>query len=101
MKLKVDTTENEIYQQLMDLISIDEIKIEQKHLSNQGITTINTTPTIKISFNKHPMSWDFIHCCLLHPSDSFMKEMCLHQTLDILPKHCPKKINKDHVQYAT
>ena len=51
-------------------------------------------PIINSSFNKHPMSWELIRRRLLHPSDSFMKAMCCHQTLDGLPKHFPKKIHK-------
>ena len=49
---------------------------------------------INISFNKHPMSWDISHHCLLHPYNSVMKSMCRHQTLYGLPKHFPKKIHK-------
>ena len=51
-------------------------------------------PIINSSFNKHPMSWELIHIRLLHPSESFMKTMCCHQTLDGLPKKFPKKIHK-------
>ena len=40
------------------------------------------------------MSWEGIHRCLLHPSESVMKEMCHHQTLTRLPKHCPNKLNQ-------
>ena len=40
------------------------------------------------------MSWELIHRRLLHPSGSVIKAMCRHQTLDGLPKHCPKKIYK-------
>ena len=53
------------------------------------------TPIIKISFNKHPMSYELINLYLLHPYDSVMKAMCHHQNLDGLPKHFPKKINKE------
>ena len=49
---------------------------------------------INRSFNKHPMSWEFIHHCLLHPSEVVMIEMCRNQTLYGLPKYCPKKIHK-------
>ena len=56
--------------------------------------TLPMTPIINSSFNKHPMSWDLIHCRLLHPSDSVMKSMCRHQTIYGLPKQCPNKINK-------
>ena len=40
------------------------------------------------------MSWELIHHHLLQPSESVMKSMCHHQTLDGLPKHCTNKINK-------
>ena len=40
------------------------------------------------------MSWDIIHRRLLHSSDSVMKLICHHQTLDGLTKHFPKKIQK-------
>ena len=40
------------------------------------------------------MSWELIHSCLLHPSESVMKAMFRHKTLHGLPKHCPKKIHK-------
>ena len=37
------------------------------------------------------MTWELIHSCLLHPSDSATKEMFHHQTLTEIPKKCPKK----------
>ena len=40
------------------------------------------------------MPWELIHFRLLRPSDSVMKAMCCNQTLNVLPKHCPKKLNK-------
>ena len=40
------------------------------------------------------MSWEIIHLHLLHPSESVMKAMCLHQTLTGLPKKCPNKMNQ-------
>ena len=40
------------------------------------------------------MLWELIHHRLPHPSDSVMKAMCRHQTLDGLPKHYPNKIHK-------
>ena len=52
------------------------------------------TPTINSSFNKHPMSWELIHSHLLYPSDIIMKAMCCHQTLTVLPKHYPNKLNQ-------
>ena len=51
-------------------------------------------PIINSYFNKHPMSWELIHCRLLHPSDSVMKAMCHHQTLYGFPNNCPKKMHK-------
>ena len=51
-------------------------------------------PIINISFNKHGMSWEIIHLRNLHPSESVMKAMCRHKTLDGLPKPFPKKIHK-------
>ena len=52
------------------------------------------TPIINSYFNKHPIPWELIHLHLLYSYASVMKSMCLHQTLDGLPKHFPKKINK-------
>ena len=52
------------------------------------------TPIINSSFNKHPMSWKLIHRSLLHPSNSVIKEMFHNQTLNVLPKQNPKKLNK-------
>ena len=40
------------------------------------------------------MSWDIIHRRILHPSDSFIKAMCPHQTLYGLTQYCTKKIHK-------
>ena len=52
------------------------------------------TPIINISFNKHPMPWKLINRRLLHPYDSVTKAIFYHQTLNVLPKHCPKKLKK-------
>ena len=49
---------------------------------------------INISFNKHPMSRELIHCRLIHTSESDMKAMCSHQNLSGIPKHLTKKINE-------
>ena len=92
--VRVETTENERNQQLLEFITIYVLKIERQHTSNQDIITLPMTLIIKIYFNKHPMSWELIYCGLLHPYGSVMKEMCHHQTLDGLPKHCSNKINK-------
>ena len=94
MKLKVETTVRWIYQQLLDFITIDVIKIEQKNLSSKYIITLPMTDIINSSFKKHPMSWEFIHRRMLHPSDSIMKEIFRHRTLYILTKQCPKKMYK-------
>ena len=56
--------------------------------------TIPSNPSINSSLNKNPMSWDLSNLCIHQPSDSVMKAMCRHQTLDGLLKHCPKKVLK-------
>ena len=91
---KVETSAKERDQQLLDFITIDILKLEQQHNSSEDISNISMNPIINNSFNKHPMSWELIHCCLLNPSDSVMKAMCHHQTLDGLPKNFPKQIHK-------
>ena len=78
----------------MDFIFIYVINIEQKHPSSQYIITLPMTPIVNSYFNKHPMLWETIYRRLLHPSDSVMKAMCRHQTIDGLIKHCPNKLNK-------
>ena len=55
IKLKVDTTENETYQQLLESTTIDVLKIEQQHPSSQDIITLTMNPNINSYFNKHPM----------------------------------------------
>ena len=77
MKLKVETAVKQIYEQLLGLINIDVLNIEQQHPSGQDIITVPMTPIINSSFNKHPISWEFIHCRLLHPSDSFMNQCAI------------------------
>ena len=94
IKFKVKTSDKKRYQQLLELITIDILKLEQQHPPSQYIITLPMNPIINSSFKKHPMSWDIIHIRLLHPSNSFMKSMCRHQTLYGLPKYCPKKIQK-------
>ena len=90
MKLKVEAPFKERDQQLLEFITIDVLNIEQKYPSSQEIITLPMTPIINISFNKHPMSWELINICLLHPSDSVMKAMFCHQTLTGLPKTLPQ-----------
>ena len=94
IKSKVETSSKDIYQQLLDLITIDILKIEHQHHSSKDIINLPMNPIINSYFNKHPMSWELIHCQLLHLSESIMKAMCRHQNLDVLPKHFPKKIHK-------
>ena len=78
IKFKVETSYKERDKQLLEFITIDIIKLEQKYTSSQDIITIPMNPIIKSSLNKHPMSWDIIHCRLLHPYDSIMKATCHH-----------------------
>ena len=94
IKLKVETPAKERAQQLLEFITIDILKLEQKNISIQDIITLPMTLIINSYFNIHPMSWELIHCRKLHPSDSVMKAMCLHKTLYGLKKYCTKKINK-------
>ena len=56
MKLKVDTTVKERYQQLLDLIKIGVLKIGKQNPSGTDIITLPMTPIIISSFNKHHMS---------------------------------------------
>ena len=75
MKLKVERKVKEIYQQLLYFITIGVLKIEQQHTSSQDIINLPTTPIINSYFNKHLMSWELIHRCLLHSYDNVTKEM--------------------------
>ena len=93
-KLKFERTVQERYQQLMDFITIGVINIGQQQYPYHYIIYIPMTAMINIYLNKHPMSWELIHCRILHPSDSVMKVMCCHQTLNGISKHCHKKLNK-------
>ena len=77
----------------MEFITIDVIEVEQQQYPYQGIITLPMNPIINSYSNKHPMKWEIIHRRLLHPYDSFMTEMCHHQTLTVIPKHLPKKLN--------
>ena len=79
----------------MDFITIDVIKVEQQHSSEHYIITLAMTPIVKISLNKHPMSWEHINRRLIHPSDSVIKSMYHHQNLTVLQKQCPKKLNQE------
>ena len=66
-KLKVGTTVKEIYQQLLDFITIYVLKIEQQHPSDQDIITWPMTTIINSYINKHPISWELVHSRLLQP----------------------------------
>ena len=101
IKFKVETSSKERDQQLLDFSTIDILKLEQQHNSNQDIITLPINTIINSSFKKHPMSWELIHCRILHPYGSSTKEMCCNKNLDGLPKHCTKKYTKHHMQYAT
>ena len=94
IKFKVETSAKERYQKLLDFITIDILKLEQQPPSSQYIITLSMNPIINSSLNKHPMQWEIIHRRLLRPFESAMKEMCLHQTLYVIPRHYPKKIHK-------
>ena len=78
----------------MDFITIDVINIKQQHPLYQDTITLFMTPIINSYFNKHPISWEIIHCHILHPSESVMKAMWRLQTPTGLPKHCPNKLNQ-------
>ena len=62
-------TVKKIYQQFLWFVTIDVLKIEQQHSLYQDIITLPMTPIINTSFNKHTMSWELIHSCLIHPPD--------------------------------
>ena len=93
-KLKVETEVNEGYKQLIDLIPIEIIKVEQQKSPEHDIITLPMTPIINRYFNKHPMLWELICCCLLHTSEIVMKSICHQKNLNIYPKHFPDKINQ-------
>ena len=93
-KIKVETTVNKICQQILDFITIDALKIEQQHYSFHHIITLPMTRIVNMYFNKYPMAWELMHCRLLNPSDSVMKSMYRQQTVTVLLKHCPKKLNQ-------
>ena len=94
LKLKVEKKVRERYQKLLDFITIYVLNIEQQHPSSKYIITLPMIPIIYSSFNKHPMTWEIIHRCLLHHYDSVMKALCRHQALTGLPKPCSYKLNQ-------
>ena len=73
IKFKVETSTKERDQQVLDFITIDTIKLEQQHNSNDDIINLSMNPIINSSLKKHPMSWDLIHLRILHTSYSVMK----------------------------
>ena len=75
MKTKVETSAKGRDQQRLYLVTIDILKLDQQHTSGQDIINLSMNRIMNISFNKHPMSWEIIHCRILHPSYSVMKEM--------------------------
>ena len=48
-------------------------------------------PIINISFKNTHIICELIHCRLLHISENSTKSMCRHQTMNVIPKHCPNK----------
>ena len=56
IKFKVETSDKERYQQLFEFVTIDIIKLGQKHPSSKYIINLPMNKIINISFNKHPMS---------------------------------------------
>ena len=75
IKFKVEASDKERDQQLLDFITIDILRLEQQKLSGQYIMTLPMNLTINSSFKKHPMSWDIIHCRLIQLSDIVIKSM--------------------------
>ena len=53
-KIRVYTTVKERDKQLLDLITINLLKIEKQHSSDQEIITLPMIPIVSSSFNKHP-----------------------------------------------
>ena len=54
-KIKVETEVKERYQKLIDVITIETIKVEQQKSSDQDIITFPMNTIINISFNKNPI----------------------------------------------
>ena len=51
-------------------------------------------PIINSSFNKKSINGSSLNATSLTFLTIVMKEMCRHQTVDDIPKHCPNKIHK-------
>ena len=78
----------------MDFVTIDILKLEQQYNSSEEIINLSMNLITNRSFKNHPISWETIQLHLIHPSESVMKAMFCHQNLNVLPKYCPKKLNK-------
>ena len=55
MKFKVETPYKERYQQLLEFITVDILKLEDQHPSSQETTTIPMNTIINSSFKKYLM----------------------------------------------
>ena len=53
-KFKVETPTKERDQQLLDLITIDILKLEQQNISSEDIINLSMNKITNSSFNKHP-----------------------------------------------
>ena len=93
-KINIETESKERDKKLLYFITMNIIKVEEKEYTENDIITFPMDTIINSSFNINHMLWEIIHCRLLHPSESVMKEMCHHQTLTGIPKHFPKNINE-------
>ena len=67
IKFKVETSAKERDQQLFDFITVDILKLAQKHNASEKIINLYMNPIINSYFNKHSMSWELIHGLLLQP----------------------------------
>ena len=57
-QFKVETSAKEKDQQLLELITIDILKLEQQHDFSDYIINLYMNPILNSSLNKHPMSWE-------------------------------------------
>ena len=55
-KFKVETSAKNIYQQLLEFVTINILKLEQQHPSSQYIITLPMNSIIISYFNKDPIS---------------------------------------------
>ena len=82
----------------MDFIKIDVLNIEKQHYPEQDMFTPPTIPIINSYFNKHPISWELIHRCLLQTYASVMKSMRHHKSLTRLPKTMLLEVKPHNMQ---